>query len=55
MAKFLKVKIEYQDQIEKIEATRAEEKGGQLRGYNGTEKVADFKLDKIENWWLAEE
>jgi hypothetical protein len=53
MAKFLKVKFEYEDGIEKIAVTRVEEQPGRLTAYNGDQKVGEFSTAKIERWWVS--
>ena len=55
MAKFLKVKFEYEDGVEKIAVTRVDDLGGQIFAYNGDQKVGEFSKSKIERWWIAEE
>ena len=53
--KFLRAKIFYRDQEEKIEATRVVEEDFRLIAFNGDEKVASFKLGDVESWRLVSE
>jgi hypothetical protein len=55
MTKYLIVKKEFEDKPRRIEATRFEEKAGHLCVYNSDEKVADFLLNKLEDYSFESE
>jgi hypothetical protein len=54
MAKQVVVKVKYEDEIRKIPATAAKEQLDRLIVHNGNDKVAEFRLDKVEYWALED-
>jgi hypothetical protein len=50
MQKLLKVKVEYEDGLRKIEATEVKVEHGRLMVYNGEKLVGEFLQSKVENW-----
>ena len=50
LQKFVKVKVEYDDNIRKISATDVKVENGRLRIYDGDKLVGEFSQSKVENW-----
>jgi len=50
MAKFVRVKVEYDDTLRKIPATDVKTEHGKLKIYDGERLVGEFLQSKIENW-----
>jgi hypothetical protein len=54
MAKYLNVKVKYEDGTRKVAATEVKKERGRLNAFNGDKLVAEFSDDVVEYWSLDE-
>lgn len=54
MAKYLMLKIKYDDGVQRIPATEVKKQYGRLKAYDGEMLVAEFPDDKVEYWSFSE-
>lgn len=54
MAKLL-VKVRYEQDLRRIEATHVNEHQGRLQVFNGEKKVGEFEKESVEHWSFVED
>ena len=54
MATYLNLKVEYENEPRKIQATEVKKEYGKLLVYNGEKLVGEFNESKVEHWSLDE-